>query len=102
MNVVDANVISLKYVYYYLMININLLQCGFIGVGLKHISKEYLINIKIPIPSIKQQEEIIKYLDCIYEKENKLSHEKIEGLKQLNKFCLNNQKIFNTCAIKKK
>ena len=40
----------LKYIYYYLSINIEILQKGFIGSGLQHISKEYFNNIKIPIP----------------------------------------------------
>jgi len=44
-----------KYIYYYLSINIEVLQKGFIGVGIQHISKEYISNIKIPIPSIERQ-----------------------------------------------
>ena len=83
-----------KYVYYYLSINISVLQKGFIGVGLQHISKEYIKNIKIPMPSLEHQQEIVKYLDFIYEKANKTSNNKIAELKQLNQFCLNNQKIF--------
>jgi len=83
-----------KYIYYYLSINIEVLQKGFVGVGLQHISKEYISNIKIPIPTLERQEQIVKYLDFIYEKTNKTSNEKIEELKQLNEFCLNNQRIF--------
>ena len=52
-----------KYIYYYLLTNIKILQKGFIGVGLQHISKAYLRNIKIPIPSIEQQQKIIKYCE---------------------------------------
>jgi restriction endonuclease S subunit len=89
-----------KYIYYYLSINIEVLQKGFIGVGLQHISKEYISNIKIPIPSLERQTEIVKYLDFIYEKTNKTSNEKIAELKQLNEFCLNNQKIFGENVVK--
>ena len=89
-----------KYVYYYLSINIEVLQKGFVGVGLQHISKEYISNIKIPIPSLERQQEIVKYLDFIYEKANKTSNEKIAELKQLNEFCLNNQKIFGENVVK--
>jgi type I restriction enzyme S subunit len=89
-----------KYIYYYLLNNIELLQQGFIGVGIQHISKEYLNNVKIPIPSLERQEEIIKYLDFIYEKANKTSNEKIVELKQLNAFCLNNQKIIGENIVK--
>lgn len=89
-----------KYVYYYLSINIEVIQKGFVGVGLQHISKEYISNIKIPIPSLEHQQEIIKYLDFIYEKANKTSNEKIIELKQLNEFCLSNQKIFGENIVK--
>lgn len=89
-----------KYVYYYLSINIEVIQKGFVGVGLQHISKEYISNIKIPIPSLERQQEIVKYLDFIYEKANKTSNEKIIELKQLNEFCLSNQKIFGENIVK--
>ena len=32
-------------------------------MGIKHLSKEYINNIEIPIPSIEKQEEIVKILD---------------------------------------
>ncbi len=89
-----------KYIYYYLSINIEVLQQGFIGVGLQHISKEYISRIKIPIPSLERQQEIVKYLDFIYEKVNKTSLKKIAELKQLNEFCLNNQKMFGENMVK--
>ena len=57
-------------------------------------------SIKIPIPSLERQQEIVKYLDFIYEKANKTSNEKIAELKQLNEFCLNNQKIFGENVVK--
>jgi len=50
-----------KYVYYYLSNNIEVLQKGFVGVGLQHISKKYIRNIKIPIPSLDRQKEIVEY-----------------------------------------
>ena len=53
----------LKYIYYYLSINIKILEKGFIGLGLRHISKEYINNIKIPIPSLESQKEIIEYCE---------------------------------------
>ena len=57
-------------------------------------------SIKIPIPSLERQQKIIKYLDFIYEKANKTSNEKIQELKQLNEFCLSNQKIFGHNVVK--
>jgi type I restriction-modification system DNA methylase subunit/restriction endonuclease S subunit len=84
-----------KYIYYYLSINIDILQRGFVGSTLKHISKEYIQNIKIPIPSLQIQQQIVDYLDFIYEKANKTSLCKIEELKELNKYYLNNQKNYS-------
>jgi type I restriction enzyme, S subunit len=91
----------IKYIYYYILLNIEILEKGFIGVGIKHISQEYLKNIKIPIPSIERQKEIVKYLDFIYEKSIKTSNEKIAELKTLNEYCLNNQKLYGVNSIKK-
>jgi len=89
-----------KYIYYYLSINIKILQKGFIGIGLQHISKVFTANIKIPIPSFEHQKEIVKYLDFIYEKSNKTSNEKIMELQKLNEFSINNQKIFGNNEVK--
>ena len=89
-----------KYIYYYFYHNINLLENGFLGSNQKKISKEYLGNIKIPIPSLEKQKEIVSYLDFIYEKCNKTSNDKIEELKKLNEFCLNNQRVFGENEMK--
>ena len=75
---------STKYIYYYLLNNINILEEGFKGATIKHISKEYIKNIKIPIPSLEQQKEIIEYLD-ILNINTKSSNNKIEEIKKLNK-----------------
>ena len=86
----------IKYIYYYILLNIEILEKGFIGVGIKHISKDYITNIQIPIPSLKLQEEIVEYLDFIYDESNKNSKTKIEDLKKLNKYYLK----LNTSFIK--
>jgi type I restriction-modification system DNA methylase subunit len=90
-----------KYIYYYLLFNKDILEKGFVGTCHKNISKEYISNLKIPVPSIELQEEIVKYLDFIYEKANKTSNEKIVELKQMSEFCLNNQRIFGDNVLKK-
>ncbi len=90
-----------KYIYYYLLFNKDILEKGFVGTCHKNISKEYISNIKIPVPPIERQKEIVKYLDFIYEKANKTSYEKIAELKQLNEFCLNNQRKYGDNTMKK-
>jgi len=81
------------YLYYYLTINnFNNLGSGMLGNG--SLNKKSLGNIKIPIPSLEQQEEIVKYLDFIYDECIKTSNDKINQLKKLNEYYLNNQKNY--------
>jgi type I restriction-modification system DNA methylase subunit/restriction endonuclease S subunit len=61
------------------------------GTAQPHVYSRDLQDIKIPIPSIRQQERVVKYLDFIYEKSIKTSNEKIADLKMANEFYLNNQ-----------
>ena len=96
----NKNEILTKYLYYYLFHNLKLLQKYFKGCDRKSIVGEDLFKIKIPIPSLERQQEIVKYLDFIYEKSIKTSNEKIAELKQLNEYCLNNQKLFGKNVVK--
>jgi type I restriction enzyme S subunit len=52
-----------KYIYYLIKGNMNLLIDGFTGSTLKHISKEYLKNLEIPIP--KSEEKLKEWVDKI-------------------------------------
>jgi len=55
--------IKTKFVYYYLFGNIHLLERGFKGAGLKHISKKYIENLDIPVLPIETQNKIVAILD---------------------------------------
>jgi type I restriction-modification system DNA methylase subunit len=60
-----------KYLYNLIKGNMNLLSDGFTGSTLKHISKDYLTNIKLPIP--KSEQKIKEWVDKIskpYDKKN--------------------------------
>ena len=92
--------IMTKYIYYLLSHNKGYITNLYQGTAQKVISKTNLKLVKVPIPSLERQQEIIKYLDFIYEKANKTSNKKITELKKLNKFCLNNQKIFGKNMVK--
>lgn len=90
-----------EYLWYYLDNNKEqVFKCGR-ETAQKSIDIDEFKSIKIPIPSLERQQEIVKYLDFIYEKANKTSNEKIAELKQLNGFCLSNQKIFGENTNKK-
>ena len=54
-----------KYLYYYFLRNMDILEAGFKGAGLKHTSKEYIGNIEIKeIPDTIRQDKIIAVLDA--------------------------------------
>lgn len=92
--------LNLKYAYYYLYHNLDIMTQLYTGVAIKNISKTNIEGIKIPIPSLERQHGIVSYLDFIYERANKASNQKIAELKQLNEFCLSNQKIFGENVVK--
>lgn len=53
-----------KYLYYFLKANMNILEAGFKGAGLKHTNKKYISEINIPqIPEHTKQDEVILVLD---------------------------------------
>lgn len=54
---------EIKFIYYYLSGNISILQKGFKGIGLKHISKGYISDIDIPELELEDQKRIVKILD---------------------------------------
>jgi type I restriction enzyme S subunit len=60
----DESIIYPKFVFYYLSGNINLLEEGFKGAGLKHISKVFINEIQIPLPPLTTQKRIAEILDA--------------------------------------
>lgn len=55
--------LNTKFVYYFLFGNIHLLERGFKGAGLQHISKKYIENLDIPILPLETQNKIVSVLD---------------------------------------
>ena len=55
----------LKSIYLYLSGNMWILENGFKGAGLKHISKQYILNISFSLPEINEQCRIAAVLDKI-------------------------------------
>lgn len=58
---------DLKYIFRFLNSRTDLIEAGFKGAGLRHISKEYLSEIEIPLPSLEEQKIIISKLDKLTE-----------------------------------
>ena len=57
--------VSLELIYHYLRTNIHILQDGFKGAGLQHISKDYILDIEIDIPEPAVQERITHQMRLI-------------------------------------
>ncbi len=53
----------LSYVYKFIRSNLNLIEKGFRGQGLKNVSKKYLQSIKIPLPPLSVQKEIVEKIE---------------------------------------
>lgn len=72
--------VNAKYVYYYLKSNIQILQDGFHGAGLQHLSKDYLSEIGIPMLNSTEQQKIVSILDKADEirTKKKQANEKLE------------------------
>ena len=55
----------LKSIYLYLSGNMKILENGFKGAGLKHISKQYILDISVSLPGIAEQRKIAAVLDKV-------------------------------------
>jgi type I restriction-modification system DNA methylase subunit/restriction endonuclease S subunit len=73
-----------KYIYYWFLSNIKILDDLFHGSTIKHLSKNDLENIQIPILPIEIQTQIVNILDTYYDKIelNKRSIESYNALKK--------------------
>lgn len=50
---------NLELIYHYLRTNMHILQAGFKGCGLQHISKDYILNVEIDMPDSVEQKKIV-------------------------------------------
>ena len=58
--------IRCKYLYYFFLANMPILEAGFKGAGLKHTNKKYIGSITIPeLPSFDEQDCVIEVFDKI-------------------------------------
>jgi type I restriction enzyme M protein len=73
--------LNLKYVYYYLYHNLDMMKQLYTGVAIKNISKSNIKEIKIPIPPMEQQKKLV---DCCENNDNIITQlqKEIENTKQ--------------------
>jgi type I restriction enzyme S subunit len=67
--------VNLKYVYYYLLYNLDIMKRLYTGVGIKNISKTSIENIRIVLPDMEQQCQIVEYCDFNTELIQKMEQE---------------------------
>jgi type I restriction enzyme, S subunit len=58
-----SEAVNIKYVYYFFYSDLNILERGFKGAGLKNISSKYIDEIDIPLPDLETQNKIVAILD---------------------------------------
>ena len=79
----------LTYIYKYLYANFNIISELLTGSTIKHLSKEKISNIEIPVPSLRTQRQIVSYCDNNNNDIMKLT-KKINDNKKLIKSYLDN------------
>ena len=68
----EKEIFLLKYIYYYILVNINIMDELYVGACIKNISKEKISNINIPIPPLECQVKIVDFLDKLFNDKNDL------------------------------
>ncbi len=71
----DINVLSNKFLYYWMFENMALIGSFYRGAGIKHPSMKKILSLKIPLPPLSVQKEIVKILDSFSELEAELEAE---------------------------
>lgn len=74
-HVLTSKIVKVKYLYYYIHNNLNIMSHLFNGIGIKNISKKDISELEIPVPSIAVQKSLVKYCDKINKQISDLENE---------------------------
>lgn len=83
---VDTDVLSNKFLYYWMEFNLDKISRFYRGSGIKHPDMKKILDMNIPVPPIEVQREIVRILDCFTELISELTSELILRKKQFNYF----------------
>lgn len=71
----NTDVLDNKYLYYFMINNLDLIGSFYRGSGIKHPSMAKILDMKIPVPPLEVQCEIVRVLDSFTELEAELEAE---------------------------
>ena len=74
--------LSTKFLYYYLMNNLQIISSFYRGSGIKHPDMSKVLDLKIPVPPLEIQEKIVQTLDKMTEYATELTSELTSRNKQ--------------------
>ena len=95
---VKKNKHAAKAINYYLRGNMRLLEAGFKGAGLKHISKKYISDLQLPNLNRIDMESVLKILDkadLVQKKRQQVIENSNELLCSIFEYMFNQDKILN-------
>jgi type I restriction enzyme S subunit len=72
---IDSNYLNTKYLYFYLLNNVDTISTFYRGAGIKHPNMSKVLDFQIPIPPLPIQEEIVNILDTFTTLEAELEAE---------------------------
>lgn len=78
----DTTILNNKFLYYYLCANLDLITSFYRGAGIQHPHMKSVLTMKIPVPPLAVQEEIVNILDSFTLLEAELEAELVARKKQ--------------------
>lgn len=75
----------LKFIFFVIKSNLAILQSGFKGIGIQNIAKSYIENIKIPLPPLDIQKQIVAECKSVESENSRILNEIAEQKEQINR-----------------
>jgi len=93
----DIQILNNKFLYYWMSDNLKLLTSFYRGGGLQHPNMAKVLDMRIPVPSLRVQEKMVSILDIFTEMETDLKTE-LEARRKQFKYYRNKLLTFKECA----
>ena len=98
----DKSVLDVKFLYYYLKSQLDLISTFYRGSGIKHPDMKKVLDLLIPLPSIEDQRTIVAFLDEITHSFEQINYTLLEKLELYQReYDMNYNSILNSGNIEK-